>query len=337
MKKIASGKNLLQERREQKKLEKISLLRDELFNNREIPERSRSFKGVKEKLNEINKDLENFDKKDQLNTIESKINKLNINFGTMKKDIGEIKDTMNSLLLISLSKDTYCPVNQRIKISKILQKQREKILRNFNNSNPNNKINNQINPNIATPIREKKLKTPPKKDKPAFSNKYEHRKSSSTININKKKSYNSLKINIKENLNLADSYTDDFSSKKSETKYSQNQSINVKNNNTSSVINVRTSFNSLNNKKYKNRGSDNKFQANIDKKEDKKQQIKYTKNKGIYKPANNIRKKEDKKKLYFKYSQEQSDNSSKSQSRKFVITYSKDSSSGDKKDQKDGK
>ena len=302
MKKIASGKNLLQERREQKKLEKISLLRDELFNNREIQERSRSFKGVKEKLNEINKDLENFDKKDQLNTIESKINKLNINFGTMKKDIGEIKDTMNSLLLISLSKDTYCPVNQRIKISKILQKQREKILRNFNNSNPNNKINNQINPNIATPIREKKIKTPPKKDKSIFSYKYEHPKISSTINKIKKQSYNSLKINIKENLNLADSYTDDFSSKKSEPKDSQNQKIKTKIN--SSSVNVRTSFNSLNNKKGKNRGSENKFRTNIDKNQDKKQQKKYLKNKNIYKPSNNIRKKEDKKKIYIKFSQE---------------------------------
>jgi len=356
MKKYASAKNLFHERREQKKFKKFSLLRNEFINDQEIQERSRSFNGVEQRLNEIDKDIAKFGKKYRPHTIEFKMNILNNKFwamkndiggmkvdiksmkkdiGAMKKDIGGMKNTMDTLLLLSFSKDSDCSVKEKIKIQNILKKQRETFLRKFNNSNQSNKINNQINPNIATPIREKKIKTPPKKDKSIFSYKYEHPKISSTINKIKKQSYNSLKINIKKNENLADSYTDDFSSKKSEPKDSQNQKIKTKIN--SSSVNVRTSFNSLNNKKGKNRGSENKFRTNIDKNQDKKQQKKYLKNKNIYKPSNNLKKKEDKKKIYIKFSQEQNGSSSKSQSGKFAITYSKDSSSGDKKDQKDGK
>lgn len=362
MKKYASAKNLFHERREQKKFGGFSLLRNEFINDQEIQERSRSFNGVEQRLNEIDKDIAKFGKKYRPHTIEFKMNILNNKFwamkndiggmkvdirsmkkdigamkkdiGGMKHDIGGMKNTMDTLLLISFSKDSDCSVKEKIKIQNILKKQRETFLRKFNNSNPSNTINNQINPNIATPIREKKIKTPPKKDKSIFSYKYEHPKISSTINKIKKQSYSSLKINIKKNENLADSYTDDFSSKKSEPKDSQNQKIKTKIN--SSSVNVRTSFNSLNNKKGKIRGSENKFRMNIDKKQDKKQQKKYLKNKNIYKPSNNL-KKEDKKKIYIKFSQEQNGSSSKSQSGKFAITYSKDSSSGDKKDQKDGK
>ena len=311
MKKYASAKNLFHERREQKKFKKISLLRNEFINDQKIQERSRSFNGVEQRLNEIDKDIAKFGKKYRPHTIEFKMNILNNKFWAMKNDIGGMKDdigsmkkdigamkkdigamkkdigamkkviggmkhdiggmknTMDTLLLISFSKDSDCPVKEKIKIQNILKKQRETFLRKFNNSNPSNKINNQINPNIATPIREKKIKTPPKKDKSIFSYKYEHPKISSTINKIKKQSYNSLKINIKKNENLADSYTDDFSSKKSEPKDSQNQKIKTKIN--SSSVNVRTSFNNLNNKKGKNRGSENKFKTNIDKKQDKKQ------------------------------------------------------------------
>ena len=225
MKKYASAKNLFHERREQKKFKKFSLLRNEFINDQEIQERSRSFNGVEQRLNEIDKDIAKFGKKYRPHTIEFKMNILNNKFwamkndiggmkvdirsmkkdigamkkdigamkkdiGGMKHDIGGMKNTMDTLLLISFSKDSDCSVKEKIKIQNILKKQRETFLRKFNNSNPSNTINNQINPNIATPIREKKIKTPPKKDKSIFSYKYEHPKISSTINKIKKQSYN---------------------------------------------------------------------------------------------------------------------------------------------------
>ena len=209
MKKYASAKNLFHERREQKKFKKFSLLRNEFINDQEIQERSRSFNGVEQRLNEIDKDIAKFGKKYRPHTIEFKMNILNNKFwamkndiggmkvdirsmkkdigamkkdiGGMKHDIGGMKNTMDTLLLISFSKDSDCSVKEKIKIQNILKKQRETFLRKFNNSNPSNTINNQINPNI---------KTPPKKDKSIFSYKYEHPKISSTINKIKKQSYN---------------------------------------------------------------------------------------------------------------------------------------------------
>ena len=56
----------------------------------------------------------------------------------------------------------------------------------------------------------------------------------------------------------------------------------------------------------------------------------------MFKTPNNIRKNENKKEFVFKFSQNQGDNSSKSQKSKFIITYSKDSSSGERKS-KEGK
>ena len=131
---------------------------------------------IEYKINNLNK---NFDiMKNDIGEMKKDMGAMKNDFGEMKKDMGamkndicEMKNTMDTLLLFSFSKDAYCPANQKIKMRNILEKQREKILRKFNNSNPNNKINNQINKNISTPIREKKIKTPTKKDKPAFSNK----------------------------------------------------------------------------------------------------------------------------------------------------------------------
>ena len=73
----------------------------------------------------------------------------------------------------------------------------------------------------------------------------------------------------------------------------------------------------------------------INNKEDKKKPKKYDKNSETSKAPIGLRKNEKtKKQILYKLLLEQSDNSSKSQNGKLVITYSKDSSSGDKKDKK---
>ena len=81
---------------------------------------------------------------------------------------------------------------------------------------------NQINSNIpinTTKARKIKINTSLKNDNPAFIKKYEHRKYSTT-NINKTK--NAPRINLKKKSNIADSFREDFSSKKSDSKYSNN-------------------------------------------------------------------------------------------------------------------
>ena len=90
-----------------------------------------------------------------------------------------MKDTMNTILLITLSKDTNCPYNQRIKLNNILKK-RENIILKYTNANKNNARDNQINANIPIPV---------------FIKRYEHRKYSAAININKTK--NAPRINLK--------------------------------------------------------------------------------------------------------------------------------------------
>ena len=133
-----------------------------------------------------------------------------------------MEETMNTILLITLSKDTNCPYNQRIKLNNILKK-RENIILKYANANKNNARDNQINANIPineTKARKIKINTSLKNDNPAFIKKYEHRKYSTTININKTK--NAPRINLKKKSNIADSFREDFSSKKSDSKYSNN-------------------------------------------------------------------------------------------------------------------
>ena len=75
---------------------------------------------------------------------------------------------------------------------------------------------NQINSNIpinTTKARKIKINTSLKNDNPAFIKKYEHRKYSHAIGINKAK--NATKINLKKESNIVDSSFDGFSSKKS--------------------------------------------------------------------------------------------------------------------------
>ena len=123
---------------------------------------------------------------------------------------------MNTILLITLSKDTNCPYNQRIKVNNILKKRRENIIRKFIKDNPNNANKNQINANIpinTTPAWKIKINILLKNDNPIFIKKYKHRKYSAAININK--TSNATKINLKKESNIVDSSFDGFSSKKS--------------------------------------------------------------------------------------------------------------------------
>jgi len=121
MREYLSAKNLLDQRRIQKKNPK----------NPKIQESRNSFNELRNKSKEIN--LDEYDEKTRLYNIENKANKLLEEFGGMKDDISDIKqniekmkDTMDTILLFTLSKDANCPYNQRIKINYILKK-KEKI------------------------------------------------------------------------------------------------------------------------------------------------------------------------------------------------------------------
>ena len=94
------------------------------------------------------------------------------------------------------------PNKQKAQINKILNREREKIICKFNNTIPKNESNNKkINtkfPYNAPPLVNSKIKALFKKENLAvFAKKYEQRKSSATININKRKSDIISKSNIK--------------------------------------------------------------------------------------------------------------------------------------------
>ena len=288
-------------------------------------------------MKEINIDLVKHGENTRLFTIEKKLDKLNDDFGEMKIKMGTINDTLDTILLISLSKDDHSPNNQKIKINNIIKKQRENIIRKFTNANSYNARNNQNNANIQlnnTPIRGMKIKASLNNNNPVFYNKYEQRKYTEAINMNKINRSNTSRTNINKKLNIPNSYQDDFSSKKSDSRYSNNQSKRSKNDSIY-AINDRGSFNYLNNKEKINKSFVNPFRMDINNKEDKKKPKKYDKNSETSKAPFGLRKNEKtKKQILYKLLLEQSDNSSKSQNGKLVITYSKDSSSGDKKDKK---
>ena len=183
---------------------------------------------------------------------------------------------MNTILLITLSKDTNCPYNQRIKLNNILKK-RENIILKYANANKNNARDNQINANIPineTKARKIKINTSLKNDNPAFIKKYDHRKYRASININKTK--NAPKINLKKKTSIADSFREDFSSKKSDSNYSNSLSIKSKNY-SMGAFGGRCCFGYLNTKDRRNNNSLNPFRTDIYKKEDKKQQKNYAK------------------------------------------------------------
>ena len=182
--------------------------------------------------------------------IENNINKLLFEFLGVKDntnkllvEFGEMKDTMDTVLLITLFKDTNCPYNQRIKVNNILKKRRENIIRKFIKDNPNNANKNQINANIpinTTPAWKIKINILLKDDNPIFIKKYKHRKYSAAININK--TSNATKINLKNKSNIAVFSYDGFSSKKTDSKYSNNILIKSKNDSIY-VINNKINFN----------------------------------------------------------------------------------------------
>ena len=275
MREYSSSKNLLEQKRIQKEKEKHP-------EKPKIQEKRNSFNELRNKLKEIN--LDEHDEKTRLYNIENKTNKLLDEFAEIKQNIGKLNDTMDTILLITLSKDTNCPYNQRIKINNILKKQRENIIRKFIKDNPNNGNNNQINDNIpinTIPARKIKINSSFKNHNPFFNKKYKHRKYSVYININK--TINASKINLKKKANIADSSHDDFSSKKSDSKNSNNLSIKSKIDSIY-VINNRISFNFY--KERRNKDSGNPFRTDINKKKDKKQK-KYIKASNIYKTSIN--------------------------------------------------
>ena len=314
MRKNLGAKNLLEERRKQKK--SIKYLINEFPEKPKNQERSHSFNYLRKQLKEINIDLVKHGENTRLFTIEKKLDKLNDDFGEMKIKMGTINDTLDTILLISLSKDDHCPNNQKIKINNIIKKQRENIIRKFTNANSYNAHNNQNNANIQlnnTPIRGMKIKASLNNNNPVFYNKYEQRKYTEAINMNKINRSNTSRTNINKKLNIPNSYQDDFSSKKSDSRYSNNQSKRSKNDSIY-AINDRGSFNYLNNKEKINKSFVNPFRMDINNKEDKKKPKKYDKNSETSKAPIGLRKNEKtKKQILYKLLLEQSDNSSKSQ------------------------
>ena len=180
-------------------------------------------------------------------------------------------------------------------------------------------------------IEKRKAKTPlrNKSNKYDFTNKINQPTRKSIINI-KNQSYNIFSEfnNYKAN-KVANSFKEDLSSKRTETKSSLNQSKKSKysingNSDRSPIINLK-------NKRKTNKEFGNLFEIKINKKEDKKQNIKYPKKNDIKKTKNNKKNNENKNQFLYKLSLEQSDNSLKSKAGKVVINYSKDSNSGKKK------
>ena len=296
MRKYSSAKNLLEQRRIQKKSE-------------EHPEKSKihakknSFNELRNKLKEARINLDEHDEKTRLYNIENNTNKLLVELGGVKDntnklldEFGGMKDTLDTILLITLSKDTNCPYNQRIKLNNILKKKRENIILKYTNTNPNNTSNNQINANIPinrTLNRKIKINSPLKNDNPAFIKKYDDRKYRASININKTK--NAPKINLKKKTSIADSFREDFSSKKSDSNYSNSLSIKSKNY-SMGAFGGRCCFGYLNTKDRRNNNSLNPFRTDIYKKEDKKQQKNYAKASNNNKALNNKRKNDNQKK-----------------------------------------
>lgn len=290
MRKNSSAKNLFEPKRIQKKNEKHP-------EKPNAKERRSSLDELRNKLKEIRINLDEHDEITRLYNIEKNTNKLLHEFGGMKDTMNTMNDTMDTMLLITLSKDTNCPFNQRIKLNKILKKKRENIIRRYTNPNQNNVSHNQVNPKIPinrTPVNKIKINSSFKNDNPSFANKYEHRKYSTAINNNK--TNNAGKINLRKKLNISDSSRDDFSSKKSDSKYSNNLSIKPKSDSMGAIAGG-FGFSHLNTKKIRNNDSLNPFRTNIYEKEDKKQQQKNcAKPSNINKTFINKRKNDSKKK-----------------------------------------
>jgi len=276
MREYSSAKNLLDQRKIQKKKEKHP-------ENPKIQESRNSFNELRNKLKEIN--LDEHDDKTRLYNIENKANKLLDGFA-------DIKETMDTILLITLSNDTNCPYNQRIKINNILKKKRENIILRYSDPNQNITSNKHIS---ANPARKIKINSSFKNNNPAFIKKYEHQKYGTSININK--TNNAPKINLKKKSNIAGYSREDFSSKKSGSNYSNSLSIKSKND-SMGVFGGGYDFGYLNNKERRNNNPLNPFRTDIYKKENKKRQKNKAKASNINKTMINKSKNDNKKKKF---------------------------------------
>ena len=145
MSKNFNAKNILNIIREKKK---FSLLEKDFSKGIQIQERSRSFNKIGKTLEEISNELSNQKRKaNRFDMLESKIDYMH---SDLKQEIGEVKDSVNTLLLFSFYKEDFFSHTQKQKMKNILKKKGEKILNIYNNtnSNANSNTNSNTNSNI---------------------------------------------------------------------------------------------------------------------------------------------------------------------------------------------
>ena len=187
MSKNFNAKNILNIIREKKK---FSLLEKDFSKGIKIQERSRSFNKIGKTLEEISNELSNQKPKaNRFDMLESKIDYMH---SDLKQEIGEVKDSVNTLLLFSFYKEDFFSHTQKQKMKNILKKKGEKILNIYNNTNSNANTNSNTNSNIninknqfgvgsrskRISIENRKVKTPlkNKNNESAFTHKNYHPK-----------------------------------------------------------------------------------------------------------------------------------------------------------------
>ena len=299
MSKNFNAKNILNIIREKKK---FSLLEKDFSKGIQIQERSRSFNKIGKPLEEISNELSNQKPKaNRFDMLESKIDYMH---SDLKQEIGEVKDSVNTLLLFSFYKEDFFSHTQKQKMKNILKKKGEKILNIYNNtnSNANSNTNSNTNSNIninknqfgvgsrskRISIENRKVKTPlkNKNNESAFTHKNNHPKGKSFINIKKSNANANLsKFNIDNNKKERNSFMGDLSSKKSEAKTSLNQSkkskyFSIKD------YNDRSSIYDLKKKEKGNNEFDISYESYLNKNENKIQNNKDNKKVDVRKTQN---------------------------------------------------
>ena len=117
MSKNFNAKNILNIIREKKK---FSLLEKDFSKGIQIQERSRSFNKIGKTLEEISNELSNQKSKaNRFDMLESKIDYMH---SDLKQEIGEVKDSVNTLLLFSFYKEDFFSHTQKQKMKNILKK-----------------------------------------------------------------------------------------------------------------------------------------------------------------------------------------------------------------------
>ena len=138
-----------------------------------IQKRSHIFNKIGNTLDKVSTNQK--PKTNRFDILESKLDQL-------KKDIGEMKNSVNTLLLIYLCKEDFFSFEQKQKMKDIIKKEGKKILNRFNINNSN--INNNKN-QLLKRSRCNKIKIEKKKFKNTFNNK--NKKSSFINKLNQSK------------------------------------------------------------------------------------------------------------------------------------------------------